>query len=144
MTLPDISPGRSQPLKHTSTPGIAAVVMGDKRGELKDSIGNQKLDVLSGSMDQRGSYVRIFHKKDKNKGKTNQTEHEIGNSMEKRVQRFWDEKQIKPWSLPELILQLSNDSQTIVEILKQHEEKHIEREQAANLVVQKEQEEQAA
>ncbi|GJX68745.1 hypothetical protein Tco_0304472 [Tanacetum coccineum] len=58
--------------------------------------------------------------------------------------QVWDEKQIKPWSLPELLLQLSNDSQTIAEILKQHEEKRIEREQAANLAVQKEQEEQAA
>ncbi|GKE09957.1 hypothetical protein Tco_1413508, partial [Tanacetum coccineum] len=55
-----------------------------------------------------------------------------------------DEKQIKPWSLPELLLQLSNDSQTIAKILKQHEEKRIEREQAANLEVQKEQEEQTA
>ncbi|GJR15493.1 hypothetical protein Tco_0798145 [Tanacetum coccineum] len=45
----------------------------------------------------------------------------------------WDEKQIKPWSLPELLLQLSNDSRTIAEILKQREEKRIEREQAANL-----------
>ncbi|GJZ81046.1 hypothetical protein Tco_0646040 [Tanacetum coccineum] len=58
--------------------------------------------------------------------------------------QVWDEKQIKPWSLPELLLQLSNDSQTIAEILKQREEKRIEREQAANLAVQKEQEEQAA
>ncbi|GKF39961.1 hypothetical protein Tco_0120022 [Tanacetum coccineum] len=33
-----------------------AVVMGDKRWELKGSIGNEKLDVLSGSMDQRGWY----------------------------------------------------------------------------------------
>ncbi|GJX16019.1 reverse transcriptase domain-containing protein [Tanacetum coccineum] len=56
----------------------------------------------------------------------------------------WDEKQIKPWSFPELLLQLFNDSRTINEILKQREEKHIEREQAANLTVQKEQEEQAA
>ncbi|GKB71947.1 hypothetical protein Tco_0933359 [Tanacetum coccineum] len=56
----------------------------------------------------------------------------------------WDEKQIKPWSLPELLLQLSNDSRTINEILKQREEKRIEREQAANLAVQKEQEEHAA
>ncbi|GJX77425.1 hypothetical protein Tco_0324236 [Tanacetum coccineum] len=55
----------------------------------------------------------------------------------------WDEKQIKPWSLLKLLLQLSNDSQTIAEILKQREEKRIEREQAANLEVQKEQEEQA-
>ncbi|GKE16711.1 hypothetical protein Tco_1424288, partial [Tanacetum coccineum] len=38
----------------------------------------------------------------------------------------------------------SNDSQTIAEILKRREEKRIEREQAANLAVQKEQEEQAA
>ncbi|GJX63806.1 hypothetical protein Tco_0296706 [Tanacetum coccineum] len=45
----------------------------------------------------------------------------------------WDEKQIKPWSLPELLLQLSNDSRTINEILKQREEMRIEREQAANL-----------
>ncbi|GJW70570.1 hypothetical protein Tco_0127487 [Tanacetum coccineum] len=52
--------------------------------------------------------------------------------------QVWDEKQIKPWSLPELLLQLSNDSQTIAEILKQREEKRIEREQAANLAVQKE------
>ncbi|GKB21860.1 hypothetical protein Tco_0855783 [Tanacetum coccineum] len=58
--------------------------------------------------------------------------------------QVWDEEQIKPWSLPELLLQLSNDSQTIAEILKQREEKRIEREQAANLAVQKEQEEQAA
>ncbi|GJW71088.1 hypothetical protein Tco_0128005 [Tanacetum coccineum] len=56
----------------------------------------------------------------------------------------WDEKQIKPWSLPELLLQLFNDSRTINEMLKQREEKRIEREQAANLAVQKEQEEQAA
>ncbi|GKC50088.1 hypothetical protein Tco_1072833, partial [Tanacetum coccineum] len=40
-----------------------------------------------------------------------------------------------------MLLQLSNDSRTIAEILKQ---RRIEREQAANLVVQKEQEEQAA
>ncbi|GKD15812.1 hypothetical protein Tco_1204970, partial [Tanacetum coccineum] len=58
--------------------------------------------------------------------------------------QVWDEKQIKPWSLPELLLQLSNDSRTIAEILKQCEEKSIEREQAANLIVQKKQEEQAA
>ncbi|GJS97832.1 hypothetical protein Tco_0804800 [Tanacetum coccineum] len=58
--------------------------------------------------------------------------------------QVWDEEQIKPWSLPELLFQLSNDSQTIAEILKQREEKRIEREQAANLAVQKEQEEQAA
>ncbi|GKC73184.1 hypothetical protein Tco_1119067 [Tanacetum coccineum] len=57
--------------------------------------------------------------------------------------QVWDEKQIKPWSLPELLLQLSNDSQTIAKILKQREEKHVEHEQAANLAVQKEQEEQA-
>ncbi|GKB43292.1 reverse transcriptase domain-containing protein, partial [Tanacetum coccineum] len=55
-----------------------------------------------------------------------------------------DEKQIKPWSLPELLLQLSNDSRTIAEILKQRDEKRIECKQAANLAVQKEQEEQAA
>ncbi|GKD24844.1 hypothetical protein Tco_1231058 [Tanacetum coccineum] len=58
--------------------------------------------------------------------------------------QVWDEKQIKPWSLPELLLQLSNDSRTIAEMLKKREEKHIECEQAANLAVQKEQEEQAA
>ncbi|GJR45174.1 hypothetical protein Tco_1313277 [Tanacetum coccineum] len=40
--------------------------------------------------------------------------------------QVWDEKQIKPWSLPELLLQLSNDSRTIAEMLKQREEKHIE------------------
>ncbi|GKA74546.1 hypothetical protein Tco_0780848 [Tanacetum coccineum] len=56
----------------------------------------------------------------------------------------WDEKQIKSWSFPELLLQLLNDSQTINESLKQREEKRIENEQAANLAVQKEQEEQAA
>ncbi|GKE71054.1 hypothetical protein Tco_1529126 [Tanacetum coccineum] len=56
----------------------------------------------------------------------------------------WDKKQIKPWSLPELLLQLFKDSRTIDESLKQHEEKPIENEQAANLAVQKEQEEQAA
>ncbi|GJS13053.1 hypothetical protein Tco_0407525 [Tanacetum coccineum] len=58
--------------------------------------------------------------------------------------QVWDEKQIKPWSLPELLLQLSNDSRTIAEMLKQREEKRIEHEQVANLAVQKEQEEQAA
>nr|GFA83778.1 hypothetical protein [Tanacetum cinerariifolium]GFA84494.1 hypothetical protein [Tanacetum cinerariifolium] len=34
----------------------------------------------------------------------------------------WDEKQIKSWSLPELLLQLSNDSRTIDEMLKQHKQ----------------------
>ncbi|GJU35898.1 hypothetical protein Tco_1184252 [Tanacetum coccineum] len=58
--------------------------------------------------------------------------------------QVWDEEQIKPWSLPELLFQLFNDSQNITEILKQREEKRIEREQAANLAVQKEHEEQAA
>nr|GEW23273.1 hypothetical protein [Tanacetum cinerariifolium] len=48
----------------------------------------------------------------------------------------WDDKQTKLWSLPELLPQLLNDSQTIDEMLKQ-------REQAANLAVQQEQEEQA-
>ncbi|GKC32415.1 hypothetical protein Tco_1039709 [Tanacetum coccineum] len=43
-----------------------------------------------------------------------------------------------------MLLQISNDSQTIAKILKQHEEKRIERQQVANLAVQKEQEEQAA
>nr|GEX42366.1 hypothetical protein [Tanacetum cinerariifolium] len=36
------------------------------------------------------------------------------------------EKQIKSWSLPELLLQLLNDSQIIDEMLKQREEKYIE------------------
>ncbi|GJZ49164.1 hypothetical protein Tco_0603354 [Tanacetum coccineum] len=58
--------------------------------------------------------------------------------------QVWDEEQIKPWSLPELLLQLSNYSKTINESLKQREEKRIESEQAANLAVQKEQEEHAA
>ncbi|GJU99219.1 hypothetical protein Tco_1328490 [Tanacetum coccineum] len=58
--------------------------------------------------------------------------------------QVWDEEQIKPWSFPELLFQLSNDLQTIAKILKQREEKLIEREQAANPAVQKEQEEQAA
>nr|GEV59661.1 hypothetical protein [Tanacetum cinerariifolium] len=49
----------------------------------------------------------------------------------------WDEKQIKSWSLPELLLQLLNDSRTIDEMLKQ------QREQTANLAVQQGQEEQA-
>nr|GEW29457.1 hypothetical protein [Tanacetum cinerariifolium] len=48
----------------------------------------------------------------------------------------WDEKQIESLSLPALLLQLLNDSRTINEMLKQ-------REQAANLAVQKKQEEQA-
>nr|GEU55958.1 hypothetical protein [Tanacetum cinerariifolium] len=48
----------------------------------------------------------------------------------------WDEKQIKSWSLPELLPQLLNDSRTIDEMLKQ-------REQTANMAVQQEQEEQA-
>nr|GEV47480.1 hypothetical protein [Tanacetum cinerariifolium] len=48
----------------------------------------------------------------------------------------WDEKQIESWSFLELLHQLLNDLRTIDEMLKQ-------REQAANLAVQKEQEEQA-
>nr|GEV12046.1 hypothetical protein [Tanacetum cinerariifolium] len=44
----------------------------------------------------------------------------------------WDDKQIESWSLPELLLQLLNDSRTIDEMLKQ-------REQTANLAVQQEQ-----
>ncbi|GKF43522.1 hypothetical protein Tco_0130074, partial [Tanacetum coccineum] len=56
----------------------------------------------------------------------------------------WDEKQIKPWSLQELLLQLLNDSRTINEMFKQREEKRIEREQAANPAVQEEHEEQTA
>nr|GEV72403.1 hypothetical protein [Tanacetum cinerariifolium] len=48
----------------------------------------------------------------------------------------WDEKQIESWSFLELLPQLLNDLQTIDEMLKQHE-------QAANLAVQQEQEEQA-
>nr|GEU99383.1 hypothetical protein [Tanacetum cinerariifolium] len=55
--------------------------------------------------------------------------------------KAWDEKQIKSRSFPELLLQLSNDSQTIDERFKQHVKQH---EQAANLAVQQEQEEQAA
>ncbi|GJW97092.1 hypothetical protein Tco_0178900 [Tanacetum coccineum] len=50
----------------------------------------------------------------------------------------WDEKQIKSWSLPELLLQLLNDLQTINESLKQRKEKRIESEQAANQAVQEE------
>nr|GEV80008.1 hypothetical protein [Tanacetum cinerariifolium] len=34
----------------------------------------------------------------------------------------WDEKQIKSWSLPELLPQLLNDSRTIDEMLKQHKQ----------------------
>nr|GEY13935.1 hypothetical protein [Tanacetum cinerariifolium] len=49
----------------------------------------------------------------------------------------WDNKQIELWSLLELLPQLLNDSRTNDEMLKQHE-------QAANLAVQKEQEEQAS
>nr|GFA14816.1 hypothetical protein [Tanacetum cinerariifolium] len=49
----------------------------------------------------------------------------------------WDEKKFESWSLPALLLQLLNDSRTINEMLKK-------REQAANLAVQQEQEEQAA
>nr|GEW30559.1 hypothetical protein [Tanacetum cinerariifolium] len=56
----------------------------------------------------------------------------------------WDEKQIKSWSFLELLLQLSNDSQIVDEMLKQREEKCIERKQSAKLAVQKEHEEQAA
>ncbi|GKC67904.1 hypothetical protein Tco_1100502 [Tanacetum coccineum] len=43
----------------------------------------------------------------------------------------WDEKQIETWRLPELLPQLLNDSKTI-------EEERIERKQAANLEIQKE------
>ncbi|GKC73575.1 hypothetical protein Tco_1119458 [Tanacetum coccineum] len=57
--------------------------------------------------------------------------------------QVWDENQIKSWRVPELLLQLLDDSRTINESLKQREEKRIEREQAANLAVQEEQEEQA-
>nr|GEU55253.1 hypothetical protein [Tanacetum cinerariifolium] len=49
----------------------------------------------------------------------------------------WDEKQIKSWSLPTLLLQLLNDSRTIDEMLKK-------REQAVNLVVRQKQVEKAA
>nr|GEX18048.1 hypothetical protein [Tanacetum cinerariifolium] len=56
----------------------------------------------------------------------------------------WDEKQIKSWSLPKFLLQLSNESRTIDEMLKQRKEKRIEREQAVNLAVQEKQEEHAA
>nr|GEU50494.1 hypothetical protein [Tanacetum cinerariifolium] len=49
----------------------------------------------------------------------------------------WDEKQTELWSLPKLLPQLLNDSRTIDKMLKQ-------REHAANLAVQQEQEEQAA
>nr|GEU45200.1 DNA-directed DNA polymerase [Tanacetum cinerariifolium] len=52
-----------------------------------------------------------------------------------------DDKQIKSWRLPELLHQLLNDSRTIDEMLKQCVKS---REQAANLAVQKKQEEQAA
>nr|GEX11039.1 hypothetical protein [Tanacetum cinerariifolium] len=48
--------------------------------------------------------------------------------------QVWDKKQIKLWSFPKLLPQLLNDSRTIDEMLKQ-------REQAANLAVQQEQEE---
>ncbi|GKC10386.1 hypothetical protein Tco_1007168 [Tanacetum coccineum] len=58
--------------------------------------------------------------------------------------QVWDENQIKSWRVPELLLQLLDDSRTINESLKQHEEKCIEHEQAANLAVQEEPEEQAA
>ncbi|GKB70090.1 hypothetical protein Tco_0931502, partial [Tanacetum coccineum] len=58
--------------------------------------------------------------------------------------QVWDENQIKSWRVPELLLQLLDDLRTINESLKQREEKRIEREQAANLAVQEEQEEQAA
>nr|GEX05856.1 hypothetical protein [Tanacetum cinerariifolium] len=34
----------------------------------------------------------------------------------------WDDKQIESWSLPALLLQLLNDSRTINEMLKQHEQ----------------------
>nr|GEY77266.1 hypothetical protein [Tanacetum cinerariifolium] len=53
----------------------------------------------------------------------------------------WDEKKIRSWSLPNLLLQLLNDSRTIDEMLKQRVK---QREQAANLAVQKKQEEQVA
>nr|GEV71656.1 hypothetical protein [Tanacetum cinerariifolium] len=36
----------------------------------------------------------------------------------------WDEKQIKSWSFPELLLQLLNDSRTIDEMLKQRVKQH--------------------
>nr|GEX27661.1 hypothetical protein [Tanacetum cinerariifolium] len=51
-----------------------------------------------------------------------------------KLVQAWDEKQIELWSFLELLPQLLNDSRTINEMLKQ-------REQAANLAVQKEQEE---
>ncbi|GJV04909.1 hypothetical protein Tco_1338478 [Tanacetum coccineum] len=100
-----------------------------------------------------------YMKMDKRKDKTDTNEHENERGRKIRSRRrsrllwtnpgplggpVWDEKQIKPWSFLELVLQLSNDSQTINEILKQRKEKHIEREQAANLAVQKEKEEQTA
>nr|GEX51147.1 hypothetical protein [Tanacetum cinerariifolium] len=53
-----------------------------------------------------------------------------------KLTQDWDDKQIESWSLSALLLQLLNDSRTIDELLKQHEK-------AANLAVQKEQEEHA-
>nr|GEV93654.1 DNA-directed DNA polymerase [Tanacetum cinerariifolium] len=47
-----------------------------------------------------------------------------------KLLQAWDEKQSESWSLPELLPRLLNDSQTINEMLKQHE-------QTANLAVQK-------
>ncbi|GKC04801.1 hypothetical protein Tco_0996411 [Tanacetum coccineum] len=60
-----------------------------------------------------------------------------------KIIQIWDEKQIDPWNLPELLRQLSNNSQIIAEILKQREEKRIEEakrieeEQVAKIIAQR-------
>nr|GEY30409.1 hypothetical protein [Tanacetum cinerariifolium] len=61
----------------------------------------------------------------------------LANERILKLIQTWDDRQIESWSLPALLPQLLNNSQTIDEMLKH-------REKAANLAVQQEQEEHAA
>ncbi|GJT09509.1 reverse transcriptase domain-containing protein [Tanacetum coccineum] len=66
----------------------------------------------------------------------------VGAVLGQRKDKYF--RPIHSCEVPELLLQLLDDLRTINESLKQREEKRIEREQAANLAVQEEQEEEAA
>ncbi|GJY30455.1 hypothetical protein Tco_0413950 [Tanacetum coccineum] len=56
-----------------------------------------------------------------------------------KIIQDWDEKQIESWNFPEVLRQLTNDSQTIAEMLKEQREKQIEEEKR----IEHKQEEQA-
>ncbi|GJR41439.1 hypothetical protein Tco_1217123, partial [Tanacetum coccineum] len=56
-----------------------------------------------------------------------------------KIIQDWDEKQIESWNFPEVLRQLTNDSQTIAEMFKEQREKRIEEEKR----IEHKQEEQA-